>query len=66
MLDRFQADQTDRFEHVQVLDVFLAKGHPEADLFQAFNMFDQAFFFFVIDEVRHFRADFRIVDHRAD
>ena len=51
VLDRFQADQADGFEHFQMLDVFGAKGHPEADLLQALDVLDQAFLFLVIDEV---------------
>ena len=49
-----------------MLDVGLAKGHPEADLLQALDVLHKAFLFLVIDEVGILRTDFRIVDVAFD
>ena len=66
VLDRLERNQPDRFEHFEVLDVGVAKRHPEADLLQALDVLHQAFLFLMIDEVGFARADFRIVHHRLD
>ena len=66
VVDGIDARHADVGEHLEVLDVVVGEGHPEADLLQALDVLDEALLLLVIDEVGLDRADLGIVDHRRD
>ena len=65
-IDRFNTRHADVLNHPQVCEVFLTKCHPETRPAQGGEVFDQTFQFLVVNEVRTFWANFRVVNVLPD